>query len=336
MAFVHQLADTYELQRRGIDCAGARFDVAEPRDPHGRWSLVGAIKAALDASEVSDGRRAVREAKTTREVNAAAASAAHQITGHDVHFGLNEPTPIAREHADAILAQLEQHPHVRLRSVEMDNSDAQFDTLSSTEHDGSVIYFSPNAVAGGEFAHRDSLTGGAALHMTLTANPGDVAVHEFGHVVASSYPDVTERAIQRIDLFSRGAGNSAAFNAQSLSFYAATGSGEFIAEAFLDVSKNGDKAQPISRFIVNGMTADIASIEAGTTLPTISLPMVPTVTGGREYPRAPLVGTRPPTQGSSPKYLKQFPHGAPAKGRSNFTEDQLLDDGALRLRGVVE
>src|SRR5262249_36291163 len=146
---------------------------------------------------------------------------AQKITGRRVRFKLNEPTPLAREHADALLGQLERYPHTNLRFVGMDDT-AEPHILAATEHDGSAIYFSPHAVSGGEFAHRDMLTGGAMLHMQLASTPADVAVHEFAHVVATSHPALEDRAAQRADLFAHAQGTSVAYMAESISMNAGT------------------------------------------------------------------------------------------------------------------
>lgn len=201
-------------------------------------------------------RQSLQDAATPQEVAEVLKSEVSAIVGHDVRVGLaGLDVDVARAHAEGILRGAEAFPGADLRVVTTYGPDSPFGHhagLPSSAYavtvGGQDIYFNTDYGhiddLSGELAHGDSVG-----HMAGTA--GDltrVAVHEFGHVVAGTFPGAPDTA-KAIAERHAGSTRKADYVRRELSGYANTNPGELFAEAFMDVVSSG--GSPMSREIVD-------------------------------------------------------------------------------------
>jgi hypothetical protein len=221
------------------------FDPHQPRDPTGKWSLVGAVRQALaDAGDVD-------------ELNTAAAAEAKRITGRDTHFDFTGcDVQVGREHAEGVLRGLERFPKTKLTKVstfgpggaeEWGGAHARaFAVTTDTHRQGlgtSEIHFN-TLWAGKPEAYREYLAANHSQGWGVAKDPQGVALHEFGHAV----DNFTEgRASFSAALHIASSDGDSGAVASGVSHYAAHNGMELMAEVFADVIINGDNASDMSK-----------------------------------------------------------------------------------------
>jgi len=239
-------------------CAQAR---TYKRDADGRFGSGGGtggggVRDALSGHE------------TAEALGAAASAEAKRITGNDVEFDFGDTDPqIAAEHAEGILQGLERFPGTFLKRVEVTDLPAgQYGECRTDTRSGeSVIQFSRQASSDPEMYREKLAKGGKMRRMgrdTVYSDPTTVALHEFGHSVASGsganagsaaiasrWRDKQAAAAVERGYYDKPGADAKAWTDQrmEISVYAGGRDSELAAEAFADVMRNGDSASGLSK-----------------------------------------------------------------------------------------
>ena len=122
--------------------------------------------------------------------------------------------------------------------------------------DGS-LHINPNIFKDEETFYKT--VGGRIRAYHLNATPESILAHEYGHSISLKVDEqkIVDDAVARyIEKYPKSAMDAFVpdyqYAAESISHYAVTTKHELFAEAFGDVYANGDKAQELSKWIVEG------------------------------------------------------------------------------------
>jgi hypothetical protein len=169
----------------------------------------------------------------------------------------------AREHAEGLLRGIELFPDATFRGVEILAGDRAVGRYAEAQF-GRARFSEWWSAPGRRQRYVEALERGVASGWSPqgTANPMCVAIHEFGHILDSNtlggviHPDIDEllkrRASDEIlsaEDYLAGRSRVDVLIRDEVSEYGRKSRGELVAEAFLDVVINGDRAGQLSREI---------------------------------------------------------------------------------------
>lgn len=161
---------------QGTEGALRKFNPREPRDPDGKWTLIGAAKKMLGAAAKGKGRPpsaerlepppdprprgaapgghvrdSLKRATTIPKLNSAAAAEAKRVTGRDIEVDFDGSDPgVAREYAEGILRGLERYPDAHLGRIATGNA-AEGSMASHEDIDHEHIYATTRELSGGKY-----------------------------------------------------------------------------------------------------------------------------------------------------------------------------------------
>lgn len=233
-----------------------RFNPDQERDDKGRFAPGGGD----DEGSGGGIRESLAQAETTAEVERIASAEAARISGREVpfEFGATDPE-IAREHAEGVLRGMERFPGAPLERVGLSDVEGEFAHATLTPNGGMAIEFSSKyaSMSPDDYRAKIEENSGRAPRIGERAvfkEPMHVAIHEYGHVVSTGRgQDLKNRDIAGafVERERPGADDSSYRSVVSseISIFATSNPMELSAEAFADVTINGDSASPLSQEI---------------------------------------------------------------------------------------